>query len=70
MAVLKKIKVGLGITAQIGTEFIKPTAEVELVLDGDETKEEIEKVWEQGWNACSREVERVITEYAKISEDN
>jgi hypothetical protein len=65
MASLRRIKVGLGITAQIGTQYIKPSAEVELVLTGDETKEEIDKVWEQGWNACSREVERVIMEYAK-----
>jgi hypothetical protein len=69
MAKLMTLKVGLGITAQIGTEYIKPTAEVEIQLDGTETKEQVREAWDNGWNAVSREVEKVIKEYSGQSED-
>lgn len=66
MAKLKTIRAGLGITTVIGGDYIKPSAEVELELEGNETREQVQKVWEDAWNAVSREVSKIIVEYGEL----
>ena len=64
--VVKTLKVSFGVSIDAGmNHWVKANTEMELELDGRETIEQRQEIWDNAWLKVQKEVNEVIEPYKK-----
>lgn len=63
MAMLKEIKVEMGITIEVNGTYIKPVCSVVVACDENDTLEKRKQIWESAWKTVDTQILNKIQEY-------